>query len=144
MELVQQHGAPGFLDALAREGKAFERLRRCAPHLGLAQRELALAVAALGARLRGVGTAMGLKIQLSHIAYIGPDLCFLVPKIFQGVSNPYTGHAFQITLAAEEFEMVAGGAAAAVAPAEGKEARGKAIFLHALVPALDHRGGVGM
>ena len=66
VELLQQHGLPAVAQRLGRVVGARPDGRGGGPQLGLAQQVLAAPVAALRARLRGVGAAVVLQVQLAR------------------------------------------------------------------------------
>ncbi len=142
MELVEQHALPGLVQRRGREVEAAQQAGRHTPQLGSPERELALAVAALGLGLRGVHAAVALEVELADVAVLGPALGFLVLEELHRRRETHLRHALEVLQPPRELEVVAGRPAAAVAVAEGIEPGGEAVLLDALVPALDHALGV--
>ena len=66
MELLQQHQTPQPLEVRIRVLDSQPDARRRGPQLCLAQEVFAATVAALGARLRGVGAPVILQVHLAH------------------------------------------------------------------------------
>ncbi len=138
MELVQQHRLPDPLQVLVRvRVPRHPDGRGGGPQLGLAQQRFAAPVALLGLGLRGVGAAVQLQVQLAR-----PDGGVLV--LGTGLVEERVGRldldprgAFEVPLAPGPGQLLAGGAAAAVAPAEG----GQGARTAALLPVV--AGGVG-
>jgi hypothetical protein len=144
VELVDHHLAPGFLELGLRMLETLKGTGGSAPHLGLAQRDLALAVALLGLRLARVGAAVALVIELADVVDVGRAPLFQIMEVVDRRGHHRARNAFEVRLAAEELQVVAGGPAAAVAPAEGQQARVEAVLLPPLAPAADDVAWAGL
>ena len=141
MELVEQGMLPALVQGFGRVG--LHILGGNAPHFSFTQGQLGLAVAALDGRLGGIHAAVALKVQFAHITVDGfAVLGAVLEELLRGL-DAHLGNAFQVAVSADIFEVIAGGAAAAVAIAEGQQEAGDAALLHAVAPALHHGGSVG-
>ncbi len=65
VELLQKHRVPGLLERVVGILDAEPHVRECRPQFRLSQEVFAATIATLGLRLRGVGSAMELEIQLA-------------------------------------------------------------------------------
>ena len=63
-------------------------------------------------------------------------IALLPVEVFGRRGHAGARQALQVPLPPEELQMVTRGPAAAIAPAEGHQARGDAVLLHAVVPAV--------
>ena len=144
MELVQEHRLPGFIPDCIGKIKPSQHLSCRTPEFRLSQRKLAAPVERFCASLRGVGTTMGLEIQLAGIGHFRPTFLVLCQEKVHRRRHSEFRHPFQIHFPPEIFQMFAGRAAAAIPPAEGIKPLGEAFFLQPLSPALDHSGRVGL
>ena len=138
VELVEQHDLPRGIQRRRREIEALESARGDAPHLRLAQGQLALAIALLRLGLRREHTPVRLEVQLTDVARIRPATRVLILEEIDGVRDGELGRTLQVFQTAGEFQVIARRATATVAKAEGIKPRGEAILLHALVPAPNH------
>ncbi len=144
MELVQEHGLPGFIPQRIGKLKIRQHPSRRAPKLRLSQGKFTTPVERFGAGLGGVGAAVGLEIQLAGIGHIRPALLILGQEEVHWRSHPELRHALQIPFPPDIFQMFAGRSAAAIAMPKWIEALGEAVFLQPFLPALDHSTWIGL
>ena len=85
---------------------------------------------------------MALVVELADVDRVGHDIALLqIVEIIDRRSDAHPRQAFQVGLAAQELQVFAPGAPAAVAPAEREQAAVDTVLLHALVPTLDDLRG---
>ena len=96
-------------------------MRQRSPEFHLPQGELGFPVVFLDHSLGGIGSPVGVEIQFARIGILRTAPGFLFFEKVQGISLTDPGHALQILLPFQVFDVVSGGAASAVAVAEGDQ-----------------------
>ena len=137
VELLQQEQLPQPVELGARIVAAQAR-----EELGVVQRLLAAAVAALRARLRGVDAAVVLEVELARddraIAALGLERVEeLLARALRRARQ-----ALQVARPPERLEHVPRRAAAAVAEAEDEQARARVVVILVLARGLEQLGHV--
>ena len=79
VKLVEQDGLPGRVQAITGNDKPVLGSSN-APHFGFPQREFALAVGPLGARLGGQGAAVTLEVEFADVTGVRPAGCLLASE----------------------------------------------------------------
>jgi hypothetical protein len=121
VELVEEKHLPGAVQLVDRvpPGQSAERLGRCGPQLGIAERQLLAAVGQLGLGMGGVGAPVDLEVELARpdgeLVERGVGLDGLEGVVRRDRAHP--GRAFQVGQAPGPLEHVTGGAATSVPPA---------------------------
>ena len=134
VELIEQNVLPQGFDVFGRVCCIAAKGGCGRPQLERAQRLLAPAVAGLDGALGGICAAVALEIQL---AAVHGQTELLAPC--DKVRRRFVVHfrrALNIFLSADLLQFIPGGAAAAVAVAEGQQEFAGAILDHAVAPAL--------
>ena len=118
MELVDQQALPESVQLIFGIGDILQALRQNRQEFNVVEQELPLAIPLFGGRLRGVGAAVQLKVELAdHARQILAILLQTLEKLV-GRTHLRARQSLQILRPVQSLEHIAGRAAAAVADAE--------------------------
>ncbi len=138
MELIEQHHFPQPFQLTVRIPRAGEAVCGRQPELRFPEGELALAVALLGLRLRGVRAPVGREVQLSDVRKLGTALALHVLEELHGMAHLGAGRTLQVLQPPGILHVIPGRTASPIPEAKGKqEHRNIFLLIAVLFPALN-------